>query len=237
VDVKQQYFGDARDYFKYDVLERLASDLGAIERLTCLWMLTAPDGTRQGQVPFTDDPELPELTEFFRERLVADDPAQRRVGEMRSYFANRPFALVSYRDDREDFGPGTRAEYFACVPDEALRRAVVFFDPDVGMEPGQATARHLRFDELRDIVSRMDSTSVAVVFQYRRRVADCWELVASQLAERLGRPVAYVAEAVLAFYVIAQTRSRLAEVVGVLERIAGRHTPGAPGSRTVRMSD
>jgi hypothetical protein len=42
VDVKQQYFGDARDYFKYDVLERLASDLGMIERLTCLWMLTAP---------------------------------------------------------------------------------------------------------------------------------------------------------------------------------------------------
>ncbi len=235
--MKQQYFGDARDYFKYDVLERLASDLGAIERLTCLWMLTAPDGTRQGQVPFTDDPELPELTEFFRERLVADDPAQRRVGEMRSYFANRPFALVSYRDDREDFGPGTRAEYFSCVADEALRRAVVFFDPDVGMEPGRATAKHLRFDELGEILSRMDRASVAVVFQYRRRVADCWELIASQLTMRLGCPVAYIAEGVLAFYVIAQSQSRLAEVVGVLERTARRHTPGAPLGRTVRMRD
>jgi hypothetical protein len=40
------------------------------------------------------------------------------------------------------------------------------FDPDVGMEPGQATAKHLRFDELRDVVSGMDSASVAVVFQY-----------------------------------------------------------------------
>jgi hypothetical protein len=49
--------------------------------------------------------------------------------------------------------------------------------------------------------------------------------------------VPYIAEAVLAFYVIAQTRSQLAEVVGVLERIAGRPTPGAPGGRTVRMSD
>jgi hypothetical protein len=75
------------------------------------------------------------------------------------------------------------------------------------------------------------------VFQYRRRVADCWELIASQLATRLGCPVAYIAEAVLAFYLIAQSRSRLADVAGVLERIADRHTPGAVGSRTVRMSD
>lgn len=140
LDVKQQYFGDARDYFKYDVLERLASDLGAIGRLTCLWMLTAPDGTGQGRVRFIDDPELPELTEFFRERLASNNPLRRRLGQMRSYFANRPFAFVSYRDDRDDFGRGTRAEYFAHVPDEALQRAVVFFDPDVGMEPGRATA-------------------------------------------------------------------------------------------------
>jgi hypothetical protein len=212
LNVKQQYFGDARDYFKYDVLERLASDLGAIERLTCLWILTAPDGTGQGRVRFIDDPELPELTEFFRERLVANNPLRRRVGEMRSYFANRPFAFVSYRDDRDDFGRGTRAEYFAHVPDEALQRAVVFFDPDVGMEPGRATAKHLRFDELRHILSRMDSTSVAVVFQYRRRVADVWASIASRLSDGLGRPVAYIAEPVLAFYVIVQTRSRLADV-------------------------
>jgi hypothetical protein len=68
-------------------------------------------------------------------------------------------------------------------------------------------------------------------------VPDCWELIASQLAERLGCPVAYIAEAVLAFYVVAQTRSRRAEVVGVLEGIAGRRTPGAAGSSIVRTSD
>jgi hypothetical protein len=114
---------------------------------------------------------------------------------------------------------------------------VVFFDPDVGMEPGRGTAKHLRFDELRHILFRMDSTSVAVVFQYRRRVADFWPSMASQLSERLGRPVAYIAEPMLAFYVIVQTRSRLAEAVAVLERIADRRTPGAPGSRTVHMID
>ncbi len=65
--MKNQDFGDARDYFKYDALERLATDLTHVDRLTCLWMLTPPDGTGQGKVPFVPDPELPELTAFFRE--------------------------------------------------------------------------------------------------------------------------------------------------------------------------
>lgn len=45
--MKNQYFGDRRDYFKYDVLERLATELHEVQRLTCLWMLTPPDGTGQ----------------------------------------------------------------------------------------------------------------------------------------------------------------------------------------------
>jgi hypothetical protein len=56
--MKIQYFGDRRDYFKYDVLERLATDLDEVRQLTCLWMLTPPDGCGQGHVPFVPDPEL-----------------------------------------------------------------------------------------------------------------------------------------------------------------------------------
>jgi hypothetical protein len=119
--VKNQYFGDKRDYFKYDVLERLAADMPDIQQLTCVWMLTPPDATGQGRVPFVPDPELPELTAFFRSRLGSGDPDQTRAGEMRAYFEGHPFRFFSYRDDREDFGRATRAEYFASIPDEALR--------------------------------------------------------------------------------------------------------------------
>lgn len=49
--MKNQYFGDKRDYFKYDVLERLAADVPEIQQLTCVWMLTPPDTTGQGKVP------------------------------------------------------------------------------------------------------------------------------------------------------------------------------------------
>jgi hypothetical protein len=183
--MKNQYFGDKRDYFKYDVLERLAADMPDVQQLTCVWMLTPPDTTGQGRVPFVADAELPELTAFFRSRLDSGDRDRTRVGEMRAYFEGRPFRFFSYRDDREDFGLSTRAEYFASIPDEALRRSVVFFDPDNGMEPGSGNEKHLRFGELAGVQARMDEASVAVVFQYARRLADFWTFMAKQLRDRL----------------------------------------------------
>jgi hypothetical protein len=231
--MKNQYFGDRRDYFKYDVLERLANDLADVDRLTSLWMLTRPDSSGQGRVPFVPDPELPELTAFFRERLDSEDAVRRRVTEMRTYFEGRPFRFFSYRDDRDDFDSITRSEYFACVPDEALQHAVVFFDPDNGMEPRRATERHLRFQELESILTRMDETSVAVVFQYWRRVRDFWTVMAQELGDRLGHPLAYIADPTLAFYVIVKSAARRDEVQHVLEQIAVRHTPGISHRRLV----
>ncbi len=231
--MKNQYFGDRRDYFKYDVLERLATDLRDIEQLTSLWMLTRPDSSGQGQVPFVPDPELPELTAFFRERLDSNDAARRRVTEMQTYFKDRPFRFFSYRDDRDDFDSMTRSEYFASVPDEALQHAVVFFDPDNGMEPGRGTERHLRFGELENILGRMDEPSVAVVFQYWRRVRNFWTVMAQELRERLGHPLVYIADPTLAFYVIADSDERRNQVQHVLEQIAIRHTPGISQGRKV----
>jgi hypothetical protein len=198
-------------------------------------MLTRPDATGQGKVPFVADPELPKLTAFFRERLESEDASRRRVSEMRTYFKDRPFGFFSYRDDRDDFGWATREEYFASVPDDALQQAVVFFDPDNGMEPpGRATERHLKFRELKGVVGRMDEISVAVVFQYSRRVQGFWTAMAEELSDQLlGCAVTYIAEPTLAFYVVAKAPQRRDQVREVLEQIAVRHTPGVSRRRLV----
>ena len=93
--MKNQYFGDARDYFKYDVLDRLACDLPEMHGLALLWMLTRSDRTDHGQVAFVPDPELPALTRFFHERLEPRDETRCRVSEMPLYFADRPFSTFS----------------------------------------------------------------------------------------------------------------------------------------------
>jgi hypothetical protein len=110
---------------------------------------------------------------------------------------------------------------------------VVFFDPDNGMEPGSGNEKHLRFDELVSVQARMDEVSVAVVFQYARRVTDFWTFMAIQLQERLHCPLAYIAEPSLAFYVLASSTSRRDAALEVLRGIASRHTPGVRARRVV----
>ena len=154
-------------------------------------MLTRPDGTRQGLVPFVPDPELPELTTFFRER---QDPVARRVAAMPAYLGRKGLKVFSYRDDRDDFSSLNRSEHFRQIPDGALSRSLVFFDPDNGLQPNRVTERHLRFSELRSVLGRMDESSVAVVFQYCRRVTAFWQLMGDEIADRLGVTVLRIVE-------------------------------------------
>jgi hypothetical protein len=109
----------------------------------------------------------------------------------------------------------------------------VFFDPDNGLEPKQATEKHLRFEELQGVLSRMDSTSVAVIFQYARRSPRFWESLATDLHSRLNYPAAYIAEPTLAFYAVAKDRSRCIEIVDVLEAVARRPRAVRSSPRTV----
>ena len=46
--VKNQYFGDQNDYFKYDLLLFLAEGLSGLKRLSVVWMLTANDKSNDG---------------------------------------------------------------------------------------------------------------------------------------------------------------------------------------------
>jgi hypothetical protein len=47
--VKNQYFGDRNDYFKYDLLIFLAEELAGIDKLSIIWMLTDKDSSGHGE--------------------------------------------------------------------------------------------------------------------------------------------------------------------------------------------
>jgi len=46
--MKNQYFADQNDFFKYDLLLFLAEQLAGIERLSVIWMLTGDDNSQDG---------------------------------------------------------------------------------------------------------------------------------------------------------------------------------------------
>jgi len=233
--MKNQYFGDKRDYFKYGLLEALATGVYGIEQLTCLWMLTPPVANNDGRKAFVPHPKHARLAAFFeacRAAGIAD------VAEMKAYFGNQGFRFFSYGDGSNGyFTLKSRSEYFRAVPDIALRKSLVFFDPDNGLEPtGKATVAHLRYEELGDVFARMDAASIAIIYQHLPRIEGSrfWPEVASALRQKLVRSVAYIADGDLAFFVIPRNQSRMRRIISVLEDQAQFVAPGKPPKRVAR---
>src|SRR2546423_25213 len=142
--MKNQYFGDKRDLIKYGLLEALTGGIPGIVQLTCIWLLTPPSNNTHGNRHFKASREATALELFLKECVTS---GRRDVRELARYMSARSEQYVSIGDERSHYFTGSSREaYFDAIPDAALRRAVVFFDPDNGLEPrGAFTDAHLKY--------------------------------------------------------------------------------------------
>jgi hypothetical protein len=173
--LKNQYFGDQNDYFKYDLLIFLAEGLSGLKRLSAIWMLTANDKSNDGgKRGYPTGKFRDSLHEF----LQNPEHPERKVSRLKNYFEKRSFGFEfhSYRDDLEsgEFRDENRDQYFAEIPDEFLKSALVFIDPDNGLEPraggGKDKSKYVKLSDLDTLLGRMDTKSIAVIYQHLPRM-------------------------------------------------------------------
>lgn len=184
--MRYQFFLDARDYVKYALLDDLMKQLD-LSQLTLIWMLTPDVGNTHGSRRPRFDPNRSALNAFFQR-----DPRP-NLWDVKEYFDDRGYRCTSFGDRPDGYiTRANREEYFKLVDDELLKDALVFLDPDNGVEPrGGASALHVKLDELSRLWTRMDGESVLLVYQHKPRVAAdvFWPDVANRTAEALGNEV------------------------------------------------
>jgi len=170
--VKNQYFGDVRDFFKYGVLRGLALEAG--EGLTVCWMLTGNDDSGYGA-------QTGYLQSERGERLRTHSP---RLFDALHQLVLRNGAREVSRATHEAILP--RARFITTPVPELLleRRAwfdavlaaaegsqLLFFDPDNGLEVkahplgSEGSSKYLYWAELADAVRAGHS---CICFQYFR---------------------------------------------------------------------
>lgn len=184
--MRYQFFLDARDYVKYALLDDLMKQL-SLRQLTLIWMLTPDVGNTHGSRRPKFDADRPALNEFFQQ-----DPRP-SLWDVQRYFIQRGYHCTSYRDRPDGYiTRANREEYFSSISDDLLEDALVFLDPDNGVEPrGGASPLHVKLEELQHLWRRMDDQSVLVIYQHKPRVAAevFWSDVADRTAEALGNEV------------------------------------------------
>lgn len=83
--MKNQYFGDRNDYFKYDLLIFLADQLAA-KKLSVIWMRTDDDETQDGQkISYAKGAGDRGLYRFLQKSLDEGDET-RKVSKLNDYF-------------------------------------------------------------------------------------------------------------------------------------------------------
>lgn len=199
--MRYQFFLDARDYVKYALLDDLISQLG-LDQLTLIWMLTPDVGNTHGNVQPRFDESRSALNEFFTR---APRP---QLTDVQNYYASRGVRCTSYGDTPEHyFTQKRRSEYFAGVETTNLQDAVVFLDPDNGVEPQSgASILHVRLKELSDLWSRMSDGGILVVYQHKPRVASdvFWPDVTGRVAAALDAQVNALTFKAVGFLVISR---------------------------------
>ena len=131
--MKDQYFGDLNDYRKYGLLRLLGGPDGV--SLGIAWMLTAPDGRRDGQrLAYLDQPErhrqfdpplfdvLHAIVHRHRRRLIA-------CAQEFGLFPGAAFFDAEFTDSARP-----REAVFTKLLHAFAERELIFFDPDNGLE-------------------------------------------------------------------------------------------------------
>ena len=164
--MKNQYFGDIIDLFKYDLLETLNEEL-KLKGISFIPMLTGHneekknDGNKRkfnGKAGSNNIELSWFLTPFKLESI-------RNFKAIEHYFEGKKIKLKILAE--EEFKHESRSDYFKNIDKKNLNKQVIFFDPDNGMEVKKNTHQHLLHGELRQFYSKMSVDSVIVVIQFR----------------------------------------------------------------------
>ncbi len=206
--MKNQYFSDRRDFFKYDLLLALMENVPGLQRFLFVPMLTPDDGSTDGTLTNYRSGEHPrrrDLWDFLQGCLKR---GERDIRALRRFMKEKPFEYVPWSDDAFFTHKG-REDYFSKIPALALRQSLVFFDPDNGFEVPSMTvgngAKYLRYQELAGIFSRMDNSSVAIVYQHlpRKNRDDFFAETSGKIHKNLSaQEVFVVSDNTIAFFVI-----------------------------------
>ena len=180
--MKNQYFGDRRDYLKYSLLRTLGIELSVV---VC-WLLTDdnPCTGEGGKIDYLCKPDEwrkcdPPVYDFLRGHVR---PEERRVDVLeKSKLLGDKCRFFSCKVPRDGLG---RFDYFEEFIKFANSADLVFFDPDIGIEPpsgGQGSAM-LRWHELAQCFSRGHSLLIYQHFGRRNinRYFAYWECSGSR---------------------------------------------------------
>ncbi|MFC1870889.1 hypothetical protein ACFLYF_00580 [Chloroflexota bacterium] len=164
VAIKNQYFGDNRDLFKYDLIMHVVK-VGLVKQFVFIPMLTGPDDALHGKAADRSRAKAGiknRALVAFLDKCISE--GKRDIEQLKGFFNQQDIEMKIYGAE-EYFSRERRREYFAQIGDELLSESLVFVDPDNGLEVRRSGEKHLLYDEIGELYRRMGEGSILMLCQ------------------------------------------------------------------------
>lgn len=205
--MKNQYFGDKNDFFKYDFVLTLMENIIQIKTFTFIPMLTENDESDDGTLVNYTGNRRKDLEIFLKKCVINKE---REVSKLSDFMKNKKFEYNHYKDT-EYFKHNSRQEYFNGIKKEMLKATVILLDPDNGFEISSMRKskgnKYLKYSEVEQIYDKMGSDSVVIVYQHIPRVSreDFFKSIGDKLKQKLyNGQVICISNNVIAFFIISK---------------------------------
>ncbi|HAV43014.1 TPA: hypothetical protein DCX15_03250 [bacterium] len=221
--MKNQYFGDRNDFFKYDLILTLIEKVDDLKSFTLIPMLTQDDGSGDGSLTNYDGGRRRELNDFLKGCIERSD---RSIRNLRHFMSNyRHIEYHPYKDD-EYFLHEKRREYFDGIDSSILNDSVILIDPDNGFEVksmrGRNGHKYLKYIELSMLYARTGSNSLILVYQHiPRRKRENYFAQIGQMVQRCTNTRAMcLSDNRIALFIMAKTEGLLNKTRNVIDGYA-----------------
>lgn len=167
--VQLKYFGDSRDFFKYDLITHLLKN-GVASNYAFIPMLTNHRADGEGnKTPKHIEGKSSDLLSFIDQCNTKDlDHWEQWLRpHVDSYITVHPVNGIIFED-------GTRSQYWKTFESiSKTKNTLIFIDPDTGLETGKPSylkkmgrEKYILNDELAMLAQALDSTSVLMIYQH-----------------------------------------------------------------------
>jgi hypothetical protein len=232
--MKNEYFADIRDLFKYDLILELLLANKSVNNFTFIPMLTKSESNSYGgKINYSQAKAGVQRVELkrFLERCLKE--GKRNISELNNFFKECPLtktlSLTIYKQN-EYFSHITREEYFKKIERKLLTRSVILVDPDIGLEVKSMKGReekYITYREVKLLYDRMDNISVLVIFQFIPRVKrdGYFFKICRKLKEKVTKtqPIYYISDNQIVFFILTKGIRSRRTAAETLNKYASRY--------------
>jgi len=160
--LKNQWFGDKHDYFKYDLWLEVAQKVKGIGKRTFIPMFTA------SKAPYPKGKRREPLYAFLQSHCFPKHRSVTRLGDFLHEELEHHTYHAYHDNDEAGFENGSWKDYFRDVQDEWLNDAAILIDPDtrIKLEKCKDPEKYVTFDDIAQIMRGRDINSVVLITQF-----------------------------------------------------------------------